>query len=241
MADTINIDKNNATWITVKDASDLLGVSETHTWRLAKKNDWQTRKQLSDDRKKSYFLLKDIEQYHKGEQERQRLAKLPLSNISDKSNISNKSDIKHNSDLSNIENDPMSNIDKAMSDINRPMSDIKNLPILLSDYRKMVMDFQKRQEEMTKAVERWRTTTYWLIVVMLLCVSGLGYYLYDTKKAMSDIKTEMSNKVNSMSDRINTMSDKVIEAQAELLKAKDELSKRATPQEQATQQGTPTL
>ena len=207
MADVINQTQNTETgkselWITIKDASDLLGISERHTWRILLENAWKTQKLLNDDRKKTYVLMPDVEKYYKAEQERQKLEQLRLSSFSDTTDISAKSD-------------KISEFDK--SDIkNKPKSDIKNLPILLSDYRNMMAELQKKQEQLIKNATLWRTTAIWLIVLAVFISGFLGFFLYDSRKMMSDIKKEMTGRINDLSDKAET-------AQKELLSAKDAL------------------
>ena len=84
MADVINQTQDTETgkselWITIKDASDLLGISERHTWRILLENAWKTQKLLNEDRKKTYVLRSDVERYYKAEQERQKLEQLRFS------------------------------------------------------------------------------------------------------------------------------------------------------------------
>lgn len=200
MADIINQTENTETgkselWITIKDASDLLGISERHTWRIALQNTWKTQKLLNNDRKKTYILRADVEKHYQVEQERQKLEQLRSSDIPATSDIGvfDKSDIK-----------------------NKPKSDIKNLPILLSDYRNMMGDLQKKQEQLIKSATLWKTTAIWLIILAVFIGGFLGFFLYDSRKMMSDIKKEMSA-------RINDLSDKATEAQKELLTTKDAL------------------
>ncbi|MBU4205201.1 hypothetical protein KKH26_03460 [Patescibacteria group bacterium] len=149
MADIINQTENTETgkselWITIKDASDLLGISERHTWRIALQNAWKTQKLLNNDRKKTYILRADVEKYYQAERERQRLEQLRSSDNPATSDIGvfDKSDIK-----------------------NKPKSDIKNLPILLSDYRNMMVDLQKKQEQLIKNATLWKTTAIWLTIL----------------------------------------------------------------------------
>ena len=99
------------------------------------------------------------------------------------------------------------------------MSDIKNLPILMSDYRNMMSDLQKKQEQLIANATRWKTTSIWLAVLAVFIAGFMGFYLSDIKKAMSNNKREMS-------DRINDLSDKVTEAQKELSGAKETLFKK---------------
>ena len=200
MADTINQTQNTETgkselWITIKDASDLLGISERHTWRIALQNAWKTQKLLNNDRKKTYILRADVEKYYQAERERQRLEQLRSSDNPATSDIGvfDKSDIK-----------------------NKPKSDIKNLPILLSDYRNMMADLQKKQEQLIKNAVLWRTTAIWLTVLAVFISGFLGFFLYDSRKMMSDIKKEMTGRINDLSDKAET-------AQKELLTAKDAL------------------
>ena len=200
MADIINQTDNAETgkselWITIKDASDLLGISERHTWRITLQNAWKTQKLLDQDRKKTYILRSDVEKYYKDERERQKLEQLKTSGISDTSDIGvfDKSGIK-----------------------NRPKSDIKNLPILMSDYRNMLMEQQNKQEQLIKNATLWKTTAIWLTILAVFISGFLGFFSYDSRKMMSDIKKEMSG-------RITDLSDKATEVQKELLNTKDVL------------------
>jgi hypothetical protein len=207
MTDIINQTDNTETgktelWITIKDASDLLGISERHTWRIALQNVWKTQKQLNKDRKKTYILRADVEKYYQAERERQRLEQLKSPTSSDIPDISD--------NTSNI-----GVLDK--SDIkNKPKSDIKNLPILLSDYRNMMADLQNKQEQLIKDATLWKTTAIWLTILAVFIGGFLGFSLYDSRKMMSDIKKEMSSRINALSDKAN-------EAQKELLTTKDTL------------------
>lgn len=200
MADTIIQTESTETgnpelWITIKDASDLLGVSERHAWRIALQTAWKTQKLLNNDRKKTYILRADVEKYHQNECERQKLAQLMSSDIHITSDIGvfDKSDIK-----------------------NTPKSDIKNFPVLLSDYRNMLLGLQKKQEQLIKSTAVWKTTAIWLTILVVFIGSFWVFYLYDSRKTMSGIKKEMSV-------RINDLSDKATEAQKALLTAKDAL------------------
>ena len=200
MADVINQTQDTETgkselWITIKDASDLLGISERHTWRILLENAWKTQKLLNEDRKKTYVLRADVEKYYQAERERQKLEQLRSSDIPATSDIGvfDKSDIK-----------------------NKPKSDIKNLPILLSDYRNMMTELQKKQEQLIKNATLWRTTAIWLTVLAVFIGGFFGFFLYDSRKMMSDIKKEMTGRINDLSDKAET-------AQKELLSAKDAL------------------
>ncbi len=207
MPDVINHIENTETgkvelWITIKDASDLLGISERHTWRILLQNDWKTKKLSNKDRKKTYVLRADVEKYYKAEQERQRLEQLkslPSSDIHDISDMSDKTGLFDMSDI-----------------VKKPMSDIKNLPVLLSDYRNTLADLQKKQERLIAEAVLWKTSTIWLVIIAVFISGVLGFFLYNTKKSMSDIKREMS-------DMINDMSDKADAAQKELSSAKEAL------------------
>jgi len=207
MADIINQTQNTETgkaelWITIKDASDLLGISERHTWRIALQNVWKTQKQLNKDRKKTYILRADVEKYYQAECERQGLEQLRPLPSSDTPDISDKTDNTSVFDKSDIKN--------------KPMSDSKNFPILLSDYRNMMADLQKKQEQLIKNTTLWRTTAIWLSVLAVFIGGFLGFSLYDSRKMMSDIKRELTSRINDLSDKAN-------EAQRELLTTKDAL------------------
>jgi len=207
MADIINQTQNTETgkaelWITIKDASDLLGISERHAWRIALQNTWKTQKLLNNDRKKTYILRADVEKYYQAERERQKLEQLSSFSSSDNPDISDKTD-------------KIDELDKS-DNKNKPKSDSKNLPILLSDYRNMMADLQNKQEQLIKNATLWKTTTIWLSVLTIFIGSFLGFFLYDSRKMMSDIKNEMSA-------RINDLSDKAEEAQKALSSTKDAL------------------
>jgi len=189
-------------WITIKDASDLLGISERHTWRILLENGWKTKKLQNKDRKKTYILRTNVEKYYKEERERQRVEQLKAPPSSDIHDISDKSDKESLLDMSDI--------------VKKPMSDIKNLPVLASDYRNALDNLQKRHEQLIADAVKWKTSTIWLAILAILVSVFMGFLLYDAKKTMSDNKKEMS-------DRINDMSDKAGVAQKELLSAKEEL------------------
>jgi hypothetical protein len=207
MADVINQTQDTETgkselWITIKDASDLLGISERHTWRILLENAWKTQKLLNEDRKKTYVLRSNVEKYYQAERERQKLEELNSPPSSDTPDIHAKTDKVSEFDKSDIKN--------------KPKSDIKNLPILLSDYRNMMADLQKKQEQLIKNATLWRTTAIWLTVLAVFIGGFLGFFLYDSRKMMSDIKKEMTGRINDLSDKADT-------AQKELLSAKDTL------------------
>jgi hypothetical protein len=207
MADVINQTRDTETgkselWITIKDASDLLGISERHTWRILLENAWKTQKLLNEDRKKTYVLRADVEKYYQAERERQKLEELSSPPSSDTPDIHAKTDKVSEFDKSDIKH--------------QPKSDIKNLPILLSDYRNMMADLQKKQEQLIKNATLWRTTAVWLVVLAVFISGFLGFFLYDSRKMMSDIKKEMTGRINDLSDKADT-------AQREFLSAKDTL------------------
>ncbi|MCG2713381.1 MAG: hypothetical protein L6308_00835 [Candidatus Omnitrophica bacterium] len=210
MADIINQTQDAETgkselWITIKDASDLLGISERHTWRIALQNAWKTQKLLNQDRKKTYILRADVEKYYQTERERQKLEQLKSPPPIDTPDISDKPD-------------KIGVFDKSDSK-NKPKSDIKNLPILLSDYRNMLMELQKKQEQLIKNATLWKTTAIWLTILAVFISGFLGFFSYDSRKMMSDIKKEMSS-------RINVLSDKATEVQKELSNTKDALFRK---------------
>lgn len=204
MADVINQTENTETgkselWITIKDASDLLGISERHTWRLTLQNAWKTQKLLNQDRKKTYLLRSDVEKFYIPGHERQKLEQLKPSDLSDTTH-----------DTSDIGEFDIPDIK------NKLKSDSKNLPVLLSDYRNMTAELQKKQEQLIKNTTFWRTTAVWLTVLAVFVGGFLGFFLYDSRKMMSDVKKELT-------DRINALTDKETEAQKELSNTKDAL------------------
>jgi len=209
MADIINQTENPETgkselWITIKDASDLLGISERHTWNIILENGFQRKKLLNKSRKKTYVLRADIEKFYKEEQERQRLGALkPLPS----SEISEKSEKKDEFEISESKKHPLSEIQMAISEGNFK---VKSLPALLSE-------MQKKQETLLKDATTWRVTAIWVSVLGVVIAGFLYFYLTDTKKALSDMNTAFSESqkgLSEMSERekqaIKTISEREI-------------------------------
>ena len=109
----------------------------------------------------------------------------------------------------------------------------KSLPILLSDYKKLFLNFQEKQGQLTRQVTFWKTSAFWVIALCVITCGLLGYFLSDIKKALSDktlvlLNTEkaleqssnerllLNASVNSMSDKVSYMSDKLTSVQKNL-------------------------
>lgn len=60
--DTIN-QEDGQLWVTIRDASNLLGISERHAWNVITARGFQTKKLLNSHRKKTYVLRSDIEKF----------------------------------------------------------------------------------------------------------------------------------------------------------------------------------
>lgn len=189
MTDIINHIENTETgktelWITIKDASDLLGISERHTWNVVLENDFQRKKLLNKSRKKTYVLRTDIEKFYKEDRERQRLEALnppPLSEMSEKSEKRGEFEMSENKKLSLSEMD----------------FNVKNLPALLSE-------MQKKQEVLLEHATKWRVTTFWVSVLGVVVVGFLYFYLTDTKKVLSErnkVFSESQKALSEMSER----------------------------------------
>ncbi len=209
MTDIINQTQNTETgkselWITIKDASDLLGISERHTWNVVLENVFQRKKLLNKSRKKTYVLRADIEKFHKEECERQGLEALkPYSS----SEISEKSEKRGEFEIS--ESGKFTLSESQMTILERDFK-IKGLPALLSE-------MQKKQETLLKGATTWRVTTIWVSVLGVVVAGLLYFYLTDTKKVLSEMNkafSESQRALSEMSERekqaIKTISEREI-------------------------------
>jgi hypothetical protein len=192
MADIINHIENTETgkselWITIKDASDLLGISERHTWNVVLENGFQRKKLLNKSRKKTYVLRADIEKFYKENLERQRLEALkPFS----PSEISEKSEKSGEFEMSESEKGTLSERAIRLSE-----RDFKTggVPALFSE-------MQKKQETLLKDLTKWRVTTIWVSVLGVVVVGFLYLYLTDTKKALSEKNNALSESQKALSE-----------------------------------------
>jgi len=202
MSDIINQMDNAGTgeseqWVTIKDASDLLGISERHAWHVITTRGFQTKKLLNHHRKKTYVLRADIEQFHRSEQERQKLEALkvhPLSALSEKSE-----------ERSEFELSALSEIGK--NSISESAERAKQAQIRLH-----------------KSIAVWMVTSLW-IGILGAVVSGMLWLslneakisLSEKDKAISESKkalSEMSGRLFMVSERekgeVNRINDKEI-------------------------------
>jgi len=190
MADIIN-HTESGNWITIKDASDLLGVSERHAWNIITKKGIETKKLLNKHRKKTYVLQADIEQYHRDEQERQRLEALkpdPLSEMSERN--------------SEIE------MSERLSESQRPLSEsglaLINKPKALLE---MVRSVQTENKSLHKRVVKWRVTSFWLGVLGVIVVLMMIYYITDISKALSEMSETLSERDRAISESQKALSE----------------------------------
>lgn len=214
MSDIINQIENEKTgekelWITIKDASDLLSISERHAWNIITEHAFATKKMLNQSRKKTYVKRADIEKYHQDEQERQRLEALKPSPSPEKSEMSEKSPQFEMSESGKI---PLSESGAALSER------AKSLPALLKEY-------QTRQETLQKEVVKYRVTVLWVSILGVVIAVMLGLYLKDTKTALSESQRAISEKDKSLSESqkaLSEMSEKALmlsEREKEALKS----------------------
>jgi hypothetical protein len=209
MPDIINRIENIETgkpelWITIKDASDLLGISERHTWNVILENGFQRKKLLNQSRKKTYVLRADIEKFYKEEQERQRLDSLKSLSLSE---ISEKSEKKGEFEISESEKSALSEIAICISE--RDFK-VKNLPALFSE-------MQKKQELLLKDAVKWKVTAIWISVLGVVIAGFLYLYLMDIKSVLSEkdkALSESQKAISEMSERekraIKTISEREI-------------------------------
>jgi hypothetical protein len=185
MADIINHIENPETgkaelWISIKDASDLLGISERHTWNIILENGFQRKKLLNQSRKKTYVLRQDIEKFYNEERERQRLEALKSSPLSEMSEISEK---RGEFEMSESRKTSLSERDLK----------VKNLPALLSE-------MQTKQEILLQQATKWRVTAIWISILGVVVVGFFYFYLADTKKALSERKMALSESQKAFSE-----------------------------------------
>ncbi len=187
MADIIN-QLDNDQWITIKDASDLLGISERHAWNIITGQRFKTKKLLNHSRKKSYVLRSDIEKFHKAEQERQKLEALPLSEISELSEKTGEFEISELSERSK----------KSLSE------GAKTLPALLKE-------MHNREVKLQKDVVKWRVTAI-CVSTSGLVIAGMIYFsLNEVKTALSESQTSLSESqksLSAMSERVFMISER---------------------------------
>jgi septal ring factor EnvC (AmiA/AmiB activator) len=94
--------------------------------------------------------------------------------------------------------------DSSTSDILKAMSDkdhSQNLPAVLSEYKLLLTDYQRKQDVLTKKASFWRASTLWAGILTGCLVFVLGLWLSDTKNALSDSKTALSDKERLLSDK----------------------------------------
>lgn len=195
MTDVINqIDNEQGEselWITIKDASDLLSVSERHAWNIITAKGLKTKKLLNQHRKKTYVLRADIEKYHKDEQERERLEALKGSPLSAKSALSEKEGV---FEMSESGASPLSEGGLVLSD------KAKSLPAL-------IREMQTKQETLQKGVVKWRVTSIWVSVLGLVIVTGLGLYLNEVKTSLSESQKAISERETRLSESQKALSE----------------------------------
>lgn len=200
MVDVNNIiDGEN--WITVKDASDLLGFSERHAWNFIKKHAIETKKELNKSRKVTYIRRKDIEKYAKEDDKRKKLGRLKDKALSEMSERDEKSYF----EMSESQ-------DKALSE--RRVA----LPAL----------FQK-QEQLVKKAVKWRIIAVWLTLFMVTLSAGFYLLLKDRDKALSEREKALSESQEALSEMRNrafTLSEREKEALLQKAETEKELIKK---------------
>ena len=215
--DHIIVDKAGDHWISVKDASDLLGCSERHVWRLALQHGWETKKEKSEKKRKTYVLRSAVVLFYEKERARHPLS--PLSN-SDNPDMSDKKSLSDMPDIARSDLRPLS--DAPLSDLILAPEMRKSLPALLEDYAKT----KSREAVLIKRVALWQSSTFWLGVLAVAICGFLSYILSDFGKRLSVKETLLSEKeealvasntalvslnatASSLSDKVLLMSDKV--------------------------------
>jgi hypothetical protein len=207
MSDIINHIENEKTgekelWITIKDASDLLSISERHAWNIISEHAFATKKLLNQSRKKTYVKQADIEKYHKDEQERQRLEALKPSPLSEKSEMSEK--------------DPQFEMSESLSESGTALSESGTaLSERPKPYLDLINELRIKQETLQKGVVKWRVTALWVSVLGLVIAVMLGLYLNETKKALSERENSLSESrkaLSEMSERAFSLSEREKEA-----------------------------
>ena len=187
-------------WITIKDASDLLGCSERHMWRIVRQNAWETKKHLNISRKKTFILRSDVEKFYKEEKERQKLTHLQPPS-SDNPAMPDKNGKNDMSDLL---------MKESLSDLSKNKQ-VQSLPLVLSEYKKAIVGYQEKQEQLVGKYTLWKTSAVWLIFIIISVSTLLSFWLYDNKSTLSDIKTALSDSKNALADTKKSMADKEIQ------------------------------
>jgi hypothetical protein len=202
LSDTINQIPNDRgeheVWITIKDASDLLGCSERHAWNVIAEKRIKTKKLLNQHRKKTYILRDDIEKYHREEQERDRLDSLRSSPLSEISEMSAKTTSEGESAMS----ERLSESRMALSERGT------SIPALLKG-------LQKEKEALIQSSVKWRVTAISTGTLCLVAVVAMGASLKSLNKVLLERETRLSESqrsLSAMSERALALSEREKEA-----------------------------
>lgn len=225
MSDTILQIENDKgeleTWVTIKDASDLLGISERHAWNIISGKDYKGRQKRpamkttirdNNNRKKTYVKRSDIEKYYQAEQERQRLDALKTSPLSERSEMPG---MKDEFERSERTTSPLSESGMALSESR------KSLPALLKE-------MQEREKTLQTSVVKWKTSLIWVGILGLVTASTLTLSLNEVKKALSERENRLSESqkaLSEMSERALTLSERQNEAIKTLSEREDYIRK----------------
>jgi hypothetical protein len=205
MSDTIN-NIERETWISIKDASDLLNISERQAWNIITMNGIETKKLLNKSRKKTYIKYSDIEQYYKNEQERTKLKALKARSRSSTAS-------KQASPLSAISE--ISALSETNGEFEISESGNKALSERAKSYLELINDLKTKQEALQKSSVKWKVSALWISILCLVIVGLIGLYLHDTKQALSEREIALSESrkaLSEMTERAFSLSEKEKEA-----------------------------
>lgn len=239
--DHIIVEANGDLWVSIKDASDLLGCSERNVWRIAKTNKWQHKKEKSSNKRKTFLLRKDVEKFHKQEQERTALK--PLGSPDNPANPDGNV-LSDTSDKGLPDNGHKSvNTNMALSGIMSDMDLTKPVPIIVRDFQQIILKLHENKEAIAKRVVFWQTSTFWLASLSVLVCGLLLFYLSDKTKVLAQKEKALnesyasvsllnntvgtlSDKMTTMSGQLKTVSDKFGVTQQDLTNAQALLKKK---------------
>ena len=211
-SDVIVVDKEGDQWISIKDASDLLGCSERHIWRLISRYRWESKKEKSANKQKAFVLRQAVEKFSQEERSRSPLHKLNPG-LSDHDNADTSAQ-KPFSALS----------DHAKSDVTMPMETLRSFPVLLKEYQASIAQLHKEKETFSRSVVFWKTSVFWLTGLSVLTCALLLFYLSDKSKVLAQKEKALSDSYASVSllnNTVGTLSDKVAQMSGQLKSVSD--------------------
>jgi len=104
--DQLVVDIDGTQWISIKDASDKMGCSERHAWRIASEKKWQSKKQHSGNRLKTYVLQADVNAF------KNEISRVPADSLKSTASSSDNPDMSDKNKNSDTSDKPLSDVER---------------------------------------------------------------------------------------------------------------------------------